>query len=78
MKSIYIESIRDMIAISKAAFEAMSSGLWLGVAMVIFNNYAIVQFPDLLFKRIDYWMFTCIFVSMIYYSIVKIKELRKK
>ena len=63
---------KQSIAFAKAGFEGISSGIWLGVAMVVFNTYA-DKFGIEPFINIHKWILVCSAISFIFYSIVNIK-----
>jgi len=70
--------IKSMIAVAKAGFEAFASAVWIGVAMVIFNSYAVPLGIDFSFTNLGTWMSSCGIVSLLFYSIVNVKAVKDK
>ena len=74
-KKRLIELTRDIIAVLKGGFEAFSSSLWLGVAIILFNNISFQYGLDYHINNITSWILCSMFVSFVFYSVVNINQL---
>lgn len=70
--------LEEGIGVTKGGFSGVSSAIWMGVALVVYNNYAknigVALFDS---KLIAPFMFVCAGISFIYSAIINIRELRK-
>jgi len=69
----------EILSILKALLSSFVTGLWVAIAMMIFNNF-IVNIPNLDFsfgKSAMIWIFILTFIiNTLYESIINIKKLK--